>query len=227
MTADLFTWGTFPDAFRFMVDNTGLLLDKTAEQLELSSAAIGIAIAIALPLGVWLGHLRRGSFLAISVANVGRALPSLVLIAFGILVFGIGFWNNTAALVVLAVPPVLTNSFFAVAEVDPNVVEAARGMGMSGREILLRVELPLALGLIFAGIRIGVVFVVATATIAEIAGGGGLGEIIVDQASYRLAGVVAASLWVSALSLAGALLVDLARHLLTPRGLAPEVASPR
>ncbi len=227
MTADLFTWGTFPDAFRFMVDNTGLLLDKTAEQLELSSAAIGIAIAIALPLGVWLGHLRRGSFLAISVANVGRALPSLVLIAFGILVFGIGFWNNTAALVVLAVPPVLTNSFFAVAEVDPNVVEAARGMGMSGREILLRVELPLALGLIFAGIRIGVVFVVATATIAAIAGGGGLGEIIVDQASYRLAGVVAASLWVSALSLAGALLVDLARHLLTPRGLAPEVASPR
>ena len=118
MIADAFTWGTFPDAFGFMADHTGLLLDKTVEQLQLSSAAMAIAIAIALPLGVWLGHLRRGSFLAISIANVGRALPSLVLIAFGILVFGIGFWNNTAALVVLAVPPILTNSFFGVAGVD-------------------------------------------------------------------------------------------------------------
>ena len=88
---------------------------------------------------------------------------------------------------------------------------------MRGREILLRIELPLALGLIFAGIRISVVFVVATATIAAIAGGGGLGEIIVDQASYRLAGVVAAALWVSALSLTAALAVDLARRLLTPK----------
>jgi osmoprotectant transport system permease protein len=222
MIADTFTWGTFPDAFRFMADNSGLLLHKTGEQLELSSVAIVIAIAIALPLGVWLGHLHRGSFLAISVANFGRALPSLVLIAFGILVFGIGFWNNTAALVVLAVPPILTNSFFAVDAVDESVVEAARGMGMRGREILLQIELPLALSLIFAGIRIGVVFVIATATIAAVAGGGGLGEIIVDQASYRLAGVVAAALWVSALALSAALAVDLVRRLLTPRGLRPE-----
>jgi osmoprotectant transport system permease protein len=220
--ADAFTWGTFPDAFRFMADHTGLLLHKTGEQLELSAAALGIALLLALPLGIWLGHLHRGSFVAISVANFGRALPSLALIAFGILVFGIGFWNNTAALVVLAVPPILTNAYFAVDQVDESIVEAARGMGMRGREILLRVELPLALPLIFAGIRIGAVFVIATATIAAIAGGGGLGEIIVDQASYRLAGVVAASLWVSALALGTALLVGVAQRLLTPRGLTAE-----
>jgi len=162
--ADAFTWGTFPDAFRFMADNPGLLLHAAWEQLKLSAVAIAIATAIGFPLGAWLGHVHRGSFLAISVANFGRALPSLVLIAFGLLVFGIGFWNNAAALVVLAVPPILTNSFFAVDGVDPNVVEAARGMGMRGLDTLVRVELPLSLPLIFAGIRIGVVFVLATAS---------------------------------------------------------------
>jgi osmoprotectant transport system permease protein len=212
---DTFSWGTFPDAIRFIGDNPGLLWDKSLEHLELAGAALGIALAIALPLGVVLGHLHRGSFIAISVSNLGRALPSLVLIAFGILVFGIGFWNNTAALVVLAVPPILTNSYFGVDEVDANVVEAARGMGMSGRQVLWQVELPLALPLIFAGIRIAAVFVIATATIAAIAGGGGLGEIIVDQATYRLAGVVAASLCVSALAFAAAFVLSVTRKVLT------------
>ena len=225
--ADAFTWRTFGRAFRFMADNPGLLLDKTAQQVELSAAAIGIAIAIALPLGVWLGHLHRGSFVAISVSNLGRALPSLVLIAFGILVFGIGFWNNAAALVVLAVPPILTNAYFAVDQVDESVVEAARGMGMRRRDVLLRVELPLALPLVFAGIRIGTVFVVATATIAAIAGGGGLGDVIVNQATYRLEGVVAAALWVSALALGAAGLLALAQRALTPAGLRRERGSGR
>jgi len=217
--ADTFGWGTFPDAFRFIGDHPSLLLHKTAEHLELSGAALGIALAIALPLGLWLGHLHRGSFVAITVSNAGRALPSLVLIAFGLLVFGIGFWNNTAALVVLAVPPILTNSFFGVDGVDRNVVEAARGIGMSGTQVLRRIELPLAAPLIFAGIRIGAVFVVATATIAAVAGGGGLGEIIVNQASYRLAGVVAASLLVSALAFGVALLLEIVRRAVTPRPL--------
>jgi osmoprotectant transport system permease protein len=213
--ADAFSWGTFPDAIRFIADHPHLLLDKTLEHLELSGAALGIALAFALPLGIVLGHFHRGSFVAISVSNVGRALPSLVLIAFGILVFGIGFWNNTLALVVLAVPPILTNAYFAVDSIDRNVVEAARGMGMRHRDVLLRVELPLAVPLIFAGIRIGAVFVVATATIAAVAGGGGLGQIIVDQASYRLSGVVAASLCVSALAFAVAFLLSLTRKLLS------------
>jgi len=193
---------TFIDAFRFMGDNTHLLLVKTLEHVELSGAALGIALAIALPLGLLLGHLHRGSFVAISVSNVGRALPSTVLIALGLSVLGLGFWNNTAALVVLAIPPILTNAYFAVDGVDRDVVEAARGMGMSGGQILRRVELPLALPLVIGGIRIAAIFVIATAIIAAIAGGGGLGEIIFNQASYRLSGVVAASLWVAALAFA-------------------------
>jgi osmoprotectant transport system permease protein len=220
--ADNFSWGTFPDAIRFIGDNPGLLLHKTAEHLELSGAALGIALLVALPLGVVLGHLHRGSLIAISVSNFGRALPSLVLIAFGILIFGVGFWNNTAALVVLAAPPVLTNAYFAVDGIDKNLVEAARGMGMRGREILWRVELPLAVPLIFAGIRIGAVFVIATATIAAVAGGGGLGEIIVDQATYRLSGVVAASLCVSALAFAAVLLLSVTRKLLSRPFVSPD-----
>jgi osmoprotectant transport system permease protein len=213
--ADSFDWGTFPDAIRFIGDNPGLLWDKSLQQLALSAAALGIAVAIALPVGVILGHYHRGSFIAITVANLGRALPSLVLIAFGILLFGIGFWNNAAALIVLAVPPILTNAYFAVEQVDPNVVEAARGMGMRERDVLLHVELPLALPLIFAGVRIAAVFVIATATIAAIAGGGGLGDIIVNQATYRLSGVVAASLCVSLLAFSVAFGLEIARKVLT------------
>ncbi len=212
--ADDFSWSTFPDAIRFIGDNPGLLWHKALEQIALSSAALAIAIAIALPLGIVLGHYHRGSFVAISVSNLGRALPSLVLIAFGILVFGIGFWNNAVALIVLGVPPILTNSYFAVDGVDPNIVEAAKGMGMRDRDVLLRVELPLALPLIFAGVRIAAVFVIATSTIASIAGGGGLGDIMVAQASYKLAGVVAASLCVSFLAFAAVGLLEIVRKLL-------------
>ena len=215
MLADTFRPGTFADAARFMAENPGLLLDKTVEHLALSGAALGIALALGLPLGAVLGHLHRGSFFAISVSNVGRALPSLVLVAAGLTVLGIGFWNNTVALVVLALPPVLTNAFFAVDGVDRDVVEAARGMGMTERQVLARVELPLALPLLFAGIRIAAIFAIATATIAAIAGGGGLGEIIVNQASYGLAGVVAASVWVSALALGAAAAIALVRRALT------------
>jgi osmoprotectant transport system permease protein len=212
--ADSFGWHTFPDAIRFIGDNPGLLWHKALEQIGLSSGALGIALAIALPLGLVLGHLHRGSFIAISVSNLGRALPSLVLIAFGILVLGIGFWNNAAALVVLGVPPILTNAFFAVDGIDRNIVEAARGMGMSGGQILWRVELPLALPLVFAGIRIAAVFVIATATIASIAGGGGLGDVIVAPAAYGYAGVVAASLCVSLLAFAATGLLGVTRKLL-------------
>jgi osmoprotectant transport system permease protein len=212
---DTFNWGTFPDAIRFIGDHPGLLWEKSVEQVHLSGVALGIALVLALPLGIALGHLRRGSFVAISVANLGRALPSLVLIAFFLLVSTNFFWDNTAALVILAIPPILTNAYFAVEGVDRNVVEAARGMGMAGRQILLRVELPLALPLIFAGIRIAAVFVIATATIAAVAGGGGLGDIIVNQASYRLSGVVAASLCVSLLAFGAASVLAVARKLLS------------
>jgi osmoprotectant transport system permease protein len=214
---DQFSPGTFVDAIHFIGDHGSLLLSKTAEHLELSSVAMAIALVLALPLGLWLGHRRRGFLFAASVANIGRALPSVVLIAFGLTIFGIGFWNNTAALVVLAIPPILTNAYFAVEGVDRDVVEAARGMGYTERQILTGVELPLGLPLIIGGIRIAAIFVIATATIAAVAGGGGLGEIIVNQASYGIAGVVAASLCVSALAFLAAGLLALLLRSTTPR----------
>jgi osmoprotectant transport system permease protein len=192
--------GAFIGAFRFIADHPGFLATKAVEQLELSGAALGVALAIALPLGVALGHLHRGSGFAIGASIFGRALPSLVLIGVFLTILGIGFTNNMVALAVLATGPILTNSFEAVDRVDRDAVEAARGMGMTGGQLLRRIELPLALPLIFTGIRISAATVVATAPIAAVAGGGGLGDIIVNQAGYRLSGVVGASICVMALS---------------------------
>ncbi len=217
--ADAANLHTFVDAFRFIGDNPGLLLHKALEQLALSAAALGIAAAVALPLGIALGHLHRGSGVAIGASIFGRALPSLVLIAAFLTVLGIGFVNNMVALAVLATGPMLTNAFYGIDEVDRDAVEAARGMGMTGLQILRRVELPLSVPLLFTGIRIAAVTVVATAPIAAIAGGGGLGDIIVNQASYRLSGVLGASLCVmllSALVFTGLLGLEIA---VTPRGL--------
>jgi osmoprotectant transport system permease protein len=209
----------FVDAFKFMGDNLDLLLNKTVEHLELSGAAIGVALVIALPIGLTLGHLHRGSFIAINVANVGRALPSLAVIAILLGTLGIGFVNVIVALVVLAVPPILTNAYLGIDQVDRDTVQAAEGMGMRPSQVFTRVELPISLPLVFAGIRTSAVYVVATATLAAIAGGGGLGDIIVNQASYKLSGVIAAAIWVAAL----ALLVDgafgLLQRAVTPRGL--------
>ena len=211
--------GVFADAVEFVIDERRLLLEKTWEHLELSAAAMAIALVVALPLGAWLGHIHRGSFLAINVANLGRALPSLAVIAAGFVFLGVGFWSVALALVVLAVPPILTNAYVAVDGVEADAVEAARGMGMTRWQVVRRVELPLALPLIFAGIRTAVVFVVATATIAAIAGGGGLGDIIVNQAAYGLEGVVGAAICVSVLALAADALLGLVQRLLTPPGL--------
>src|SRR5262249_35212767 len=112
---------TFVDAFRFMANHDGLLLSKTGQHLELSAPPLGIALVLAVPLGLGLGHLHRGLFLAASFSSIGRALPSLALIALGLTVFGFGFWNNTAALVVLAVPPILTNAYLAISGADRDV----------------------------------------------------------------------------------------------------------
>ena len=202
----------FVDSFRFIPDHPGLLLDKSAQLAELAFAALGIALLLALPLGLWLGHRHRGLFLALSISSLGRALPSIVLIGLFIAWLGVGFWNITLALVVLAIPPILTNSYFAVDGVDRDAVEAARGMGLTERQILTHVELPLGLPLVLAGIRIGAVFVIATATIAGIIGGGGLGDIMTRQVTYQLAGVLAAALCVSAIALLTALVLSLARH---------------
>lgn len=209
----------FADAVRFIGDNPGLLWDKTVEHLWLSAAAVIVALAIALPIGVGLGHLRRYSFVAISIANLGRALPTLAIIALGVLFLPIGFWVVLVSLVVLAVPPILTNAYVSVSEIDQETVEAARGMGMTEWQILRRVELPLSAPLLFSGIRTAVVFVVASATIAAVAAGGGLGEVIVNQASYGIEGVIAASMLVCLLAFASDGAIALVQRLVTPKPL--------
>ncbi len=210
---------TFREAIEFLFDNSALIWDKTLEHIWLSAAAVGVAMAIALPLGVWLGHLHRGSFLAINVSNVGRALPSLAVISIGLGILGVGFLNVMVALVILAAPVMLTNAYVAVDQVDQDAVRAARAMGMRSLQTLLRVELPLALPLIFAGIRTAAVYVVATAPLAALAGGGGLGDIIVNQPTYGEEGVVAGSIAIAALAFATEGIFALLQYLVTPRAL--------
>jgi osmoprotectant transport system permease protein len=209
----------FLDAFSFMGNHTSHLLSDTKGTIGLSFAALGVALAVTLPIAVLLGHVHRGSGAAIRTANLGRALPELALIAIFLAVLGLGFLNVMVALVIVGIPPILANTFTAVDGVDREAVDAARGMGMTELQILFRVELPLALPLMFAGIRTSALFIIGASPLAAIAGGGGLGEVIVNQASYGFDGVLAAALWVAALALlVQGLLVGL-QHLLTPAGL--------
>jgi osmoprotectant transport system permease protein len=210
---------TLVNSFTFFGNHPGLMWNKTLSHLAISFASIGVALAIAIPLGVWLGHLHRASFLAINVSNVFRALPSLAMISIGIGLLGIGFANVLVALVVLAAPVMLTNAYVAVEQVDRNAVEAARAAGMRPRQVLTRVELPLATPLIFAGVRTGTVYVVATATLATFAGGGGLGDIIVNEPTYGVPGVIAGSLAITALAFGIDGLLALVQRAATPRPL--------
>jgi osmoprotectant transport system permease protein len=207
------------DLFNFFADNAGLLFDKTIAHLGIAALAMVVALALALPLGVFLGHRHAGAFLAINISNVFRALPSLALIAISLALFGLSLLNVEVALVALAVPPILTNAYTAVDGVDPDAVEAAQGMGMTQRQVLTQVELPLSWPLIFAGIRTAAVYVVATAPLAAIAGGGGLGDIILNQPTYRLVGVIAATIVVVVLAFAVDALFALLQRAVTPRGL--------
>ena len=153
---------------------------RVFEHVRLSGGAMLTAAVVAIPLGVVLGHVRRGGAVAVNVANVGRALPTLALVILAQSVLGIGPKPAYVALVFLAVPPMVTNSYIGVRDVDADVREAARGMGMRGTQIIRRVELPLAMPLVVAGIRTAAVNVVATATLAALIAGGGLGRYIVD-----------------------------------------------
>jgi osmoprotectant transport system permease protein len=207
------------DLINFFADHVGLLAQKGLEHLGIAALAIGIAILIALPVGILLGHAHRGSLLAINVSTVLRALPSLALIAISLAFFGLSIIDIQIALVALALPPILTNAYTAVDQVEPEAVESARGMGMSEAQVLTRVELPLSWPLIFAGIRTASVYVVATAPLAAIAGGGGLGDIILNQPTYGLVGVIAATIVVVVLAFAVDGLLALAQRAVTPRGL--------
>jgi osmoprotectant transport system permease protein len=163
---------------------------RILEHIELSALAVAVALVIAAPIALYLGHTGRGGFIAINVANIGRALPSLALLALGLVVaialgLGLGFWPTMFALVPLAIPPIMTNVYVAVREVDHDIVDAARGMGFSESEILRQIEVPLGLPLMLAGIRIAAVNVVATATLGALVAGGALGRFIVDGLALR------------------------------------------
>lgn len=220
--------GEFVKAFEFIASNGAIagqpalpsLTHLTLETLKVGAIGVAISVAIAVPVGVWLGHVHRGSFFAINLGNIGRALPSLAVLAIGDAFLGLGLTVVEVALVILAVPPIVTNAYLGVDGVDRDLVDAARGMGMSEREILTRVELPLAVPLIFAGIRTAAVFVISTTTIASLAGfSGSLGDIIANETSYHFSGVLGAAICVAGLALAVEGVLALAQRGLTPRGL--------
>lgn len=178
--------------------------NRLGQHLFLTVVCLLISCLIALPVALVLGHLGRGGALAVNISNIGRAVPTFAVLVLLLLtpLGGHGEWPTIIALVLFAVPPLLTNAYVGMREVDRDVVRAARGMGMTGRQMLLRVEIPLALPLILTGVRIAAVQLVATATLAALAGGGGLGRII--TAGFNLAStaqVVAGAVLVAAFAL--------------------------
>jgi osmoprotectant transport system permease protein len=159
--------------------------NRLVEHVLLSLAAIITAIVIAVPVGLAIGHTGKGAFMTVSVANLGRSIPSYALLIIFVTWFGIGFAAAYPALFVLAIPPILTNTYVGLRQVDRDMLEAGRAMGMREDQLLRRVELPLAAPAIIAGVRIAAVQVVATATLAALVGGGALGRYIVDGFALR------------------------------------------
>jgi osmoprotectant transport system permease protein len=197
------------------------------EHLKVTAAAMALAIAVALPLGLWLGHTGRGAVLTISASNVGRAVPSVALIALFVAFFPetSAFLNVTLALALLAIPPILTNTYVGVRQVSRDSVDAARGMGMSGGQIVRSMELPLALPLIFGGIKTSTVNVIATATIAPLVGVLTLGDPIISGTVYGRAGQIGASIIVAALAVAAELGLSAVQRAVTPTGVKLERAA--
>ena len=203
--------------------------ERLLEHVQLSAAAVLVAAVIALPLGLYIGHTRRFAFLAVSVTNMGRAIPSFGLLFLFFLVFGLGLryplWLRPAIvlpLILLAIPPILTNAYVGIQQVDPDTLEAGRGMGMTERRLLLGVEVPLASPLILAGLRTAAVQVVATATLAAVLGGGGLGRFILDgfalgQSPRGRAQVFAGAILVALLAILTEVAFALVGRWITPR----------
>lgn len=223
--------GTFGDGARFIfeeresgagtvnVGGLGEVGHLAGNHFAVSFLALVIAIAISVPIGLWLGHLGRAELLAVGVANIGRAVPALAIIAFFVAFLGTGFKNVTFALTLLAIPPILTNTYVGMRQVDPELVDAARGQGMAEAQIVRSVELPLALPTIFGGIRISAVTVLATAIIAPRAGLDTLGTPIISFNVYGEAGQVGAAIVVAVLTLATDAGFAAVQRLVTPKGL--------
>ena len=188
--------------------------------VSLSAAALTIAAAIAIPLGIWLARRAHYALFVINAANVGRTLPSLAVLALMMPLLGTGFTPSLFALTLLALPPILINTYAAVRQVDADVIDAARGMGMTQREITRRIIVPLALPVIAAGVRIAAIQVISGAVLAAYVGGGGLGDFITAgiammQLSLLLVGAIPATL----LAIGTDFLFGRLQRALTPRGL--------
>lgn len=193
---------------------------RLAEHVQLSVESVAIGAVIALPIGIALGHYGRFGDLAINISNVGRAVPSFAILVIAFQVFGLGDLPIVLSLTALAIPPMLTNSYVALREVDPDVKDAARGMGYRQLAQLLRIELPLAVPLVMAGVRTSAVQVVATATLAALIAGGGFGRYIVDGlAEQDYTKLFAGAVLVAILALATELSLSGVERLLVPRGI--------
>jgi osmoprotectant transport system permease protein len=195
------------------------VLDLASEQLKVTALALALSLAIAMPPALWLGHRGKGERLAIAVGNAGRAIPELALIAIMAAVIGVGLGNLTIALSVLGIPPILTNTYVGVSQVDRGAVDAARGMGMTEPEIVRKVEVPLAVPTIMSGVRTATINIVATATIAPLAGILTLGDFIIARNVYGDAGVLAGAILVALLALSLELILAGVQYLLTSPGL--------
>ena len=201
------------------IGGLGEMGDFAAEHLKVSAVAMAAACAISIPTGLYLGHRGKGEFAAVTVSNVGRAVPAVVLLYFFIAYLGIGFTNVAAVLFLLAVPPILTNTYVGVRQIDPEVVDAAHGLGMNDMQVVRRVRLPLAMPTIVAGIRTSTVSVVATATIASLANVQTLGEPIVTPQTYGFEGQLGAAIVVTLLTLLIDALIGGVGQAVTPEGV--------
>lgn len=199
--------------------------NRVWEHVQISVVAMVAAAAVALPPAMWLGHHRRGGFLAVAIVNVGRAVPSFAIMALFLpislrLGLGLGFWPTLLALFALAIPPIFTNTYTGVRDVDPALVEAARGMGMTDGEVLRRIEAPMASPVILAALRVSAVQVVATAPLAALVAWGGLGRYIVDGFSVQdNVRVLAGGILVALLSVGTELLLGVIERRVVPKGL--------
>lgn len=195
------------------------VIELTLTQLEVTLLALALSLVVALPVGLYLGHRGTGELLAIGLGNAGRAIPELALIAFMAAAIGVGLLNVTIALAVLGVPPILTNAFVGIRQVDRSSVDAARGMGMTELEILRKVELPLAIPTLMTGVRGATINIVATATIAPLAGVLTLGDFIINRNVYGDDGVLAGAILVALLALALEFSLAALQRALTSKGL--------
>ena len=232
MTLPFAFLGSFGGAFEFIfspqdsrftgqnkVGGLDQVWDLAQKHIEISIFALAIAILLALPAGAILGHYGKGELFAITVGNSWRAIPELALIAFVVAFVGFGFINVSIALMVLGIPPILTNTFVGVRQVDRSTVEAARGMGMTAFGIITRIELPLAVPTIMSGVRTAAINIISTATIAPLAGVLTLGDFILSPNVYGDEGVIAGAILVATLAMTVELGLAAMQRAMTPKGL--------